>query len=507
MAAGFVSVLVSDKRPFSHSAERKIFIPDASLPHIFSVRRQANSRIFRAEGCKSNGSSMYASLQREVSTSPTENAERILTTSRTAGDHDCTANKSPLAENKAGQNVISQKIRPNGEIADKQDSNLRLRSTRIDPSAEQLDKTSPAKLYNDCKVSESHAQKPFVDSPKQAVDLQYIWPRALLVLVASLWGTSMACVKLVEGAVSPSEGALVRFALAAAALVPSFFRGPRKADRCERDDALPRGLGYHGFLCGVWIFIGYMTQSIALQTTDAGKSAFICSLAVIFVPFITSLFPTLASQHKSSRPSWIAAILAVAGVGFMELGGHSSKFQVGDVWALGQTIGFGMGFIENERALERFPRHAMQLSALQLTVVAVMSFLWSFLSASMHAGCISFPNLSAVLLGHLSPSVLLSILYTGFITTALTIFLENIALVHVSASEMAVILSTEPLFASAWAAFLLHETMGSEAIVGGALIMCACLVNQVGSSKLKQTILPALTSILMFCGGSSKDVV
>jgi drug/metabolite transporter (DMT)-like permease len=71
-----------------------------------------------------------------------------------------------------------------------------------------------------------------------------------------------------------------------------------------------------------------------------------------------------------------------------------------------------------------------------------------------------------------------AILYTGLVTTAATVYMENIALLHVSAAEMAVILTTEPLFASAIAAVVLHETMGPGSLGGGALILIACLLNQ-----------------------------
>jgi drug/metabolite transporter (DMT)-like permease len=335
----------------------------------------------------------------------------------------------------------------------------------------------------------------------------YAWPRALLVLVAGLWGTNFACVKLVGESMTPADGSLARFGLAALALIPSLFIGPKIGGSSQRENALPPGLLLDGIRCGFWVFIGYMTQSIALETTDAGKSAFICSLAVVFVPFITSILNGLSSTvAKGPKPSWLAAGLAAVGVGFMELGGKGSlDVQAGDWWAFAQMVGFSMGFIENERALSRHPRHPLQMTAIQLSYVAVASVVWAFGAASLRAGGLAMPDLSAVIGDQAMLPVIGAIAFTGLVTTAFTVFIENIALVRVSASEMAIILSTEPLFATVFAAFLLKETVGKEAAVGGGLIMLACLMNQVKTINVRHILPPALANLVWFLGDGTKN--
>lgn len=57
-----------------------------------------------------------------------------------------------------------------------------------------------------------------------------------------------------------------------------------------------------------------------------------------------------------------------------------------------------------------------------------------------------------------------------------------------SSSEAAVLLATEPLWAAVFASFLLHETMGVEDIVGGALIIAACLTNTVKPETLQDLL-------------------
>lgn len=230
-------------------------------------------------------------------------------------------------------------------------------------------------------------------SPELSSLAIFALPGLLALLVVLLWSSNFACVRLLDlGAFPTADAAFARFAVSAAVLLPSLSLSP-----------FPKELFGHGAICGFWISVGYMSQAIALQTTGAGKAAFICSLSVVFVPFAIKMFPALSAAGETenghngkANPSWTAAVLAAAGVGVMEVGGSglSGGVQTGDLWALWMVCGFGMGFYENERALELYPKSALQLTALQLTVVAVISGLWAFGDASSVGGSLSMPDLS-----------------------------------------------------------------------------------------------------------------
>lgn len=342
----------------------------------------------------------------------------------------------------------------------------------------------------------------------------HAWPRALLIVVALLWGTNFACVKLVGETMQPADGAFARFSIAAMSLAPALLRGPRRKPVSngsspapsstignEYQPPLPGRLGVHGVVCGAWLFLGYMTQSISLQSTDAGKAAFIYALAVVFVPAMVAMFPSLSPQGQSGgkqgQPPWAATLLALAGVACMELSGSSVKLQAGDFWALGQAVGFGMGAIENERALAEFPEHAVQISAVQVGTVGVLSAIWSIVGSYARTGSVGLPDLSALTGATMEPAVLGAVAYTGLITTALTILLQTIALVRVSASETALILTMEPLFATVFAAVLLRESIGPETVLGGALITSACLVNQFDVPQIRLNVVSMLSRIVL----------
>lgn len=304
------------------------------------------------------------------------------------------------------------------------------------------------------------------------LSVAYLWPRVLLLGVAAIWGTNFGTVKLIQTALPASAAAGVRFGLAAAALSPALLGARRR---------LSAGLWREGVVVGLWVFAGYATQSIALEGCHANTSAFLCSLAVAAVPLLTWLFPSLRPSNSSEPPSslstWLSAGLAIAGVACLELGA-GAPITASDGFALFQAVAFGMGFILNERALAKYPDAALPISAIQLLVVAALSAAWALTDSATWSAAgglhVLAPDLSPVFA---DATIGGALAYAGLITTAATVVAENVALVRVTAAEMAVLLATEPLWAALFSAALLGESMAPTAAGGGALILAACLVS------------------------------
>lgn len=321
----------------------------------------------------------------------------------------------------------------------------------------------------------THAPSP-PSPPPPPSPWAYIWPRALLLGIAAVWGTNFATVKLLQSgidAVPLPVAALARFGLAASFLAPMAYHEARRG-RMPQLASVRDSVGI-----GLVVSVGYFAQSLSLMTTEANKSAFICSLAVVLVPLLERagrLVGLGRGAQKEENPvvTWGAPLLAVLGVGLLELGGASKPCE-GDLWALVQATGFALGFIGNAKAASKYPGFTLSITAVQLATVAGFSGLWACIDASTAVHSFALPDLSPVFA---SPANAIAVIYAGVVTTALTVWLENIALVHVSAAELAVLLSTEPFWAAAFAAVLLGETMGPQAVAGGAIILMACVLNQ-----------------------------
>jgi drug/metabolite transporter (DMT)-like permease len=79
----------------------------------------------------------------------------------------------------------------------------------------------------------------------------------------------------------------------------------------------------------------------------------------------------------------------------------------------------------------------------------------------------------------MDPHRLAAIGWTGIITTVVAIYLEGIALETASATEAALLFASEPVWASLFGAWLLHESLNLNAYVGGAVILAACVLSAV----------------------------
>jgi len=288
----------------------------------------------------------------------------------------------------------------------------------------------------------------------------------LMFAVAILWGTNFPAVKSsIEAGLPASAAAAMRFSIAAVALSP-LLRDVR---------SLPRELITGGLECGCWIALGYIAQALALQDLQAGAVAFIASLQVVFVPLVLT-----AMGGKFTPRLALAALICVGGVGLLELGGLSGQAFAGNangvddtlasLLALLQPVGFGTSYLRIEALMRKFPESGLQISALQLVSNALISVAWLGSDMMASGGSLDFSAISEA-------SVIGGVLYTGLISTALTVLLQTRALGILPATDSSVIVATEPLWAAGFASLLLGEVLGTSAQLGGLLILLGCLSN------------------------------
>ena len=70
-----------------------------------------------------------------------------------------------------------------------------------------------------------------------------------------------------------------------------------------------------------------------------------------------------------------------------------------------------------------------------------------------------------------------AVLYTGVISTALTIWLQALVFAKLPALDASLMITTEPLWAAGCAVLLLGDTLTAANYVGGGLILAALAVQ------------------------------
>lgn len=280
--------------------------------------------------------------------------------------------------------------------------------------------------------------------------------RAAVLMLTILWATNFPVIKVIYASgLSPPEYAIIRFSLSAAALLPL----------ARWDD---RELLKGSARCGAWVATGYITQAIALTTASANKGAFICSCQVIFVALVNAV-----RKRQCVPRTWLASLLAVVGVGMLELAGPVQP-ELADLWCIGMPVCFGMGYVQLEALMELYPKDARTVSALKVTTVGAAVLCWAALRALVMGN--GAQMLATLTSAHLPWA---SLLYTGLVTTAGAILVESYAFKYVPATDAAVILATEPLWATLFAAYFVGEQLTRTDVAGGAFVLAACIVNEV----------------------------
>jgi drug/metabolite transporter (DMT)-like permease len=203
-------------------------------------------------------------------------------------------------------------------------------------------------------------------------------------------------------------------------------------------------------------------------------------LAVVVVP----LLDVLNGKNLLSREI-VGIVLAVLGVGILELGGSDGVTAMalshGDLLSLLQPLAFGMAFWRMEKAMKKYPQQANRSTAAQLLAVFTMS--------AIYGNYVGFPESSVILNWLQDPHIVMALIWTGCITTALTVYMETIALKTLSAAETTLIFSTEPIWGAACASVVVGEQLGVGSFLGGALILAGCLISNLGMDGIfgKQT--------------------
>ena len=306
-----------------------------------------------------------------------------------------------------------------------------------------------------------------------------VWKaRFLLFAAAALYGTNFTLVKILHEHLPVGASTSIRFTLASLATLPFLLPSVSKDAGKSIDnwgqawkDTFPVVLA--GMEVGLYNGIGYVAQAVGLQTTDASKSAFICSLAVVIVPILDFLL-----LKKSLTMQSIAGLLcAVVGVAMLELSGSDFALTAGDLFTFAQPLFFGIGFWRMESAMRKYPTEASRLTAAQLLMVAIGSVVNCWLVLPHIGAGIQPPSLEQVWAWVTDPMILAALGWTGIVTTALTIYMETLALKSLSAAEATLIFSTEPIWGAGFASVVAGERLGPSAIAGAALILSGCAVS------------------------------
>lgn len=279
-----------------------------------------------------------------------------------------------------------------------------------------------------------------------------------LFTIAIIWGSGFIGTKLaLDGGLSPVQTLTVRFFIASLILGTIFFKQIRK--NIDKKSLIG------GILLGIFSFIGFSTQTMALLYTTVSKNAFITAVNVVIVPFIGFFI----YKRKLDKLGIISSFIALSGIGILSL---QADFTVnfGDFLTFLCAIGFAFHIFFTGEFSEKYNTY----------VLVVTQFVVAFLLSAILQIFTDQINIDATTMG------IMGALYLGVFSTAVSFLLQTICQSKVEQTRSAIILSTESLFGAILSVLLLHETVTIRMVIGCIVIFFAIIISETKLSFLKK---------------------
>ena len=264
-----------------------------------------------------------------------------------------------------------------------------------------------------------------------------------LLLNTIVWGATFVLVKTALSDISPVLFLAFRFTLAAAVLA-AVFHAPLRARFSWRAAAA-------GALAGVFLFTGFLLQTLGLRLTTPPKSAFLTGLTSVVVPLLATLV-------YKTRPqvSEVAGVgVAVGGLWLMTLQGNIGAIGRGDLLTILCAFGFAAHIVVLGHFSEFMPFEVLAVT--QVVAAAALALTLSWWAETPRVAW--------------RPAVVWAILVTGLLATAMAFTIQAWAMQYTTSTRTALLYMFEPVVAWITSFVWVGEGLSARAATGAALIL------------------------------------
>ena len=282
----------------------------------------------------------------------------------------------------------------------------------------------------------------------------------VLFVTALIWGCAFAAQSIGAGFVGPFTFLASRTWIAFFALLPVITVRDRlqiSAEyRVKKTAGQSRMLVLGGAVCGFFLFTASASQQIGISLTTTAKAGFITALYVVLVP-VLSVF-----MHRSvNRKVWGCVLLAVIGLYLLCMGERFS-LSAGDSWMLLCAFLFSLQIL----SVNYFVKYTDPVK------LATLEFLFEGIFAGLCMLLFEPFDAEGIL------SALPSILYAGFMSSAVGYTLQIVAQDGLDPAVASIAMSFESVFVALAGWVVLREAMSARELIGCALMFAAIVISQ-----------------------------
>lgn len=264
-----------------------------------------------------------------------------------------------------------------------------------------------------------------------------------IIAISFVWGSTFVVVKEALRDASVLLFLALRFSLAAVVLAVTFRRAIPRVPR--------RAVVVGSLVTGLFLYLGYVLQTVGLRYTTPSKSAFLTGLSIVLVPVFAAVF-----ERKPPGPSEaLGIVVATAGMGLMTLRRESLSIERGDLLTIGCAVAFAIHILLIGHLSPKFGFQV--LTVLQVSTGAVLAlgtFWWA-----------EPPTV------RWTPGLIGAIVVTGLFATALAFSVQAWAQQYTTPTRTALIFTMEPVFAWLTSFAVEGEVLSRQAALGAVLIL------------------------------------
>ena len=287
-----------------------------------------------------------------------------------------------------------------------------------------------------------------------------------LLLATVIWGSAFVAQSVGMDHVGPYTFQAIRCAMAAIGLVPviAIFDAGKNDGKSFISRFADKKLWMAGVLAGIPLCFAANLQQIGILYTDAGKSAFLTAMYIIFVPLIGIFL-----KRRPSPMIPVCGLLAAIGLYFLSCAGVSG-INIGDICLLLCALAFAVQITVSDRFAQIVD--PLRLNCIQAGVCAAGSALVMRFTET--------PTLDGIA-GSWWPMC-----YAGFLSMGVAYSLQIIGQKHLDPAPASLIMSLESVFAALSGWLFLQETMTFEESVGCILVFLAVILSQIPINMTKK---------------------
>ncbi len=292
----------------------------------------------------------------------------------------------------------------------------------------------------------------------------------IAVLITAVWGSSFILMKNVASDVAALAFLTLRFGVSAVILAAVFCRFIKRFDK----KTILRSFVLGALLAGYMIF-----QVIGLRDTSASNSAFITSLSVLMVPFLSAFL----LKKTPSKSNWTGVGLAILGLVFITgIYQGLTALTFGDFLTFLCAICVAVHIIVADRYLKE--SDSLLLGIGQIFAAAIISFVAWVITEPLTLMTVNYTY-----------DLIMAVVLTSVLCTCFAFTGQIVVQKHLPPAQLAVIFTLEPVFAYIYALIiplpgvseplLWSKTLGCLLVVGGMIVSESGLIEKITSKNKK----------------------